>query len=123
MLRLNDSVPRGLYLLLFTSNKIYNLPRSVHDPDSLSSQEKNLSDHLTIRPASPLYYKNLTCAGEEAVGHGGEEKSASPARGLSLSRTQHSLNQAGMWHGVAAAWVHKYMSCGLCWFKTGRMWH
>lgn len=42
---------------------------------------------------------------------------------LSLSCTQHSLNQAGMWHGVATAWVHKYMSCGLRWFKTGRMWH
>lgn len=42
---------------------------------------------------------------------------------MSLSRTQRSLNQADMWHGVATAWAHKYMSCGLRWFKTGRMWH
>lgn len=39
------------------------------------------------------------------------------------SRAQRLLNRTGMWHGVAAAWVRKYMSCGLRWFKTGRMWH
>ncbi|KAK2853551.1 hypothetical protein Q5P01_006212 [Channa striata] len=49
------------------------------------------------------------------MGREGKPRSSSPARGLSLSHTKHSLNQGGMWHGVATAWVHKYMSSlGAC---------
>lgn len=70
----------------------------------------------------PLYLKVLTSEPMSGTRRA-EKRSSSSARGISLCSTQHSLNQASMWHGGAAAWVPKYMSCGLRWFKTGRMWH
>ena len=86
------------------------------DPHRISSQEEEEEEEKkekskpldNLRQFTSSLREPSERAGEKkkkGTGHWEQSGSSSGPGGTSLSRTQRSLDQAGMWHDVATAWA------------------